>query len=48
MRKGVYPGVNIPIAPDDVDALDAGDVVEGFGLQALRRVRRVRRVGGGF
>jgi hypothetical protein len=43
--KGVYPGVETPITPDEPDGLDAGDGVEVLGVDGWRRVRRVRRVG---
>jgi len=44
LERGLYPGVETPIIPDVVDALDDGDVVEGIGVGGLRRVRRVRWV----
>jgi hypothetical protein len=35
--KGVYPGVETSVEPDEVD-------IFGDGVDSLRRVRRVRRV----
>ena len=36
---GPYPGEETPVIPDEVDVVDAGDVVEGGGVDGLRRVR---------
>ena len=38
--------MNIPIAPDVVDPLDASDVLQGVAVTERRRVRRVCRVAG--
>ena len=38
--------MNIPIAPDVVDRLDASDVLQGVAVTERRRVRLVRRVAG--
>jgi len=34
-QKGATPGVEAPITPDVVDAVDAGDVLQGFGVDSL-------------
>jgi hypothetical protein len=49
IKVWAYPGVETPVTPDEPgagqpDVLDAGDAVEGLGIDRLRRVRRVRRV----
>ena len=41
---GIIPGVETTAIPGELDVLDAGDVVEGVGVDGWRRVRRVRRV----
>ena len=43
---GYTPGVKAPVIPDVVDEVDAGDVVEGVGIDSWRRVCRVWWVGG--
>ena len=43
-----FPVLKVPVIPDEVDAVDAGDVVEGFGVHGWRRGCRVRRVGWWF
>jgi hypothetical protein len=35
--KGLHPGVETPVTPDEVDELDAGDEVEEFVRGAWRR-----------
>jgi hypothetical protein len=40
LQKEVYPGAEIPFVPVEPDVLDGGDVVEGLGEVAWRRVRR--------
>jgi len=42
------PGVETPLTTDVVDGVDVGDVMEGVGVDGLRRPRRVRRVGWWF
>jgi hypothetical protein len=37
-KHGVYPGVKHPVSPDEPDVLDAGDGVDGLGVDAWRRV----------
>jgi hypothetical protein len=44
-KYGVYPVAENSSSPDEPDVVDAGVVVEGVGVDALRRGRRVRRVG---
>ncbi len=41
---GAYLGRETPLLPDEADEVDAGDTVEGLGVDGWRRVRRVRRV----
>jgi len=43
-----FPVLKVPAIPDEVEEVDAGDVVEGLGVDGWRRPRRVRRVGGWF
>ena len=38
---GPYPGVETRDQPDELDVVDAGDVVEGESLLDWQRVRRV-------
>ena len=33
--KGPTPGVETPLTPDEADVLDAGDGVEGYGVDGL-------------
>ena len=35
---GSTHGVETPVLPDEVDAADAGDGVDGLGVDGLRRV----------
>jgi hypothetical protein len=47
MERGLYPGVEVPVMPDEPDepdVLDAGYVPQGLAVDGRRRVRRVRRV----
>ena len=41
------PGVETPLTPDELDALDASHMPQGLAGYHLRRVCRVRRVGQG-
>ncbi len=40
MQKREYPGAETPFKPDEPDVLDAGDGVEGVGVDSWRRVCR--------
>jgi len=42
VRKGDTWGHYFLDVPDEVDALDAGDVLRGHGMDSWRRLRRVR------
>ena len=35
MKRGLPPGEETPVTPDEPDVLDAGDVVEGIGVDGL-------------
>jgi hypothetical protein len=41
---GPTPGIETPIIPDEADALDVCDGVEGVGVDGLATGRRGRRV----
>ena len=43
-QRGVCPGEETPITPDEPDVLDADYALQGVEIDTWRRVRRVRRV----
>jgi hypothetical protein len=44
VQQGVLPGVETPSTPDEVEAVDASEALQGLVVNGWRRVRRVRRV----